>query len=78
MFNRGSNVVCVHEGRDINLVNNNIYTVVESALDSQGEECVMLLEVEPPEPFLNYLSWRFRKATTVEALELEKSNKVTI
>jgi hypothetical protein len=60
-FKAGEKVVCVSPGYGIGLLKGKIYTVVESDLDVQGEKCVMLLEAIPPEPFHNYLSYRFRK-----------------
>lgn len=72
-FSQGDKVVCVSPGRDIGLIKNNIYTVVESTVDIQNEPAVMLLEVMPPEPFHNYLSYRFRKALPAD---LEKVKEV--
>lgn len=44
-FLQGDKVVCVSPGRDIGLIKDNIYTVVESTVDVQNEPAVMLLEV---------------------------------
>lgn len=72
-FSQGDKVVCVSPGRDIGLIKDNIYTVVESTVDVQNEPAVMLFEVMPPEPFHNYLSYRFRKALPTD---LEKVKEV--
>lgn len=68
-FKSGDRVICINPGRDIGLVQDGIYTVVESTVDGQNEPAVMLYEVMPPEPFHNYLAFRFRKALDVEIKE---------
>lgn len=68
-FNSGDKVICINPGRDIGLVKDEIYTVVESTVDGQNEPAVMLYEAMPPEPFHNYLAYRFRKASDIEIIE---------
>lgn len=72
MFVQGEKIVCVSPGRDLNLVKDEIYTVVEATSDVVGDPSVMLLEVMPPEPFHNYLANRFRKVTPADMKKLEK------
>lgn len=77
-FVMGDKVVCVSPGRDIGLIKDNIYTVVESTVDVQNEPAVMLLEVMPPEPFHNYLSYRFRKALPSEVEQIKETETLEV
>ena len=71
-FKAGEQVVCVKPGHSIGLVKDKIYTIIESTVDCQNEPALMLLEAIPPEPFHNYLAYRFRKLIPSDLEELEK------
>ena len=71
-FKAGERVVCVSPGYSIGLVKDKTYTVVESTVDCDNEAAVMLLEVIPPDPFHNYLAYRFRKLKPEEAEVIEE------
>jgi hypothetical protein len=77
-FKAGEQVVCVHPGHSIGLVKDKIYTVVENAVDVQNEAAVMLLEVAPPEPYHNYLSYRFRKMNDADVEQIEELETVEL
>lgn len=58
-FKQGQSVVCIKPGKNLGLVRDGVYTVIEETTDASGNSAVMLLELDPPEPYYNYLAWRF-------------------
>ena len=78
MFRTGDKVVCISPGRDLGLEKDAIYTVIEETKDSQGSSAVMLLEIEAPFPFYNFLAHRFRKALPADLKKIEKQETVEL
>lgn len=73
-FKSGDKLVCIRPGEvSLGLIKNKIYTCFNTFTSKIGEDVVEVLESMPPDPYHNYLSYRFRKALPSEVEQIKET-----